>query len=70
MVQNTNYQLKSLNNMVASHDKETKMHKSLDLNNNNLANATTKIDKNVKIASCLDKWYKELKGQVLVSFFF
>lgn len=24
--------------------------------------------KNVKIATCLDKWYKELKGQVLVSF--
>jgi hypothetical protein len=23
--------------------------------------------KNVKIASCMDKWYKELKGQVLVN---
>ncbi len=27
-------------------------------------------NKNVKIASCLDKWYKELKGHVLVIFFF
>ena len=24
-------------------------------------------NKNIKIASCLDKWYKELKGNVLVS---
>ena len=24
-------------------------------------------NKNVKIASCLDKWYRELKGNVLVS---
>ena len=42
-------------------------NKPLDLNNNHMASNN---NKNVKIASCLDKWYKELKGHVLVIFFF
>ena len=41
-------------------------NKPLDLNNNHMASNN---NKNVKIASCLDKWYKELKGHVLVIFF-
>lgn len=45
-----------------SHDPKPK---SLDLNNNNLGIKNS--DKNIKIATCLDKWYKELKGHVLVS---
>jgi hypothetical protein len=41
--------------------------------NNNLADLDRvflnhkSINTNVKIVTCLDKWYKELKGQVLVS---
>lgn len=41
-----------INNNLANLDKVFLNHKSLNTN--------------VKIASCLDKWYKELKGQVLV----
>ena len=33
----------------------------------NVTSSAQTPNKNVKIASCLDKWYKELKGNVLVS---
>jgi hypothetical protein len=42
----------------ASEDTTSNHSKPLNQSNGN---------KNVKIASCMDKWYKELKGQVLVS---
>jgi hypothetical protein len=45
-----------INNNLANLDKVFLNHKSLNTN--------------VKIASCLDKWYKELKGQVLVIILF
>jgi hypothetical protein len=62
----------SLNNSHASEDLIREHHmvsaKNFKQSNKNPTNPTQQqSNKNVKIASCLDKWYKELKGNVLVS---
>jgi len=64
----------SFNNSHASEDLIREHHmvsaKSFKQSNKNPTNPSLsqqQPNKNVKIASCLDKWYKELKGNVLVS---
>ena len=68
----------AFNPVNPSTEKSRKIIKTVDINNNSNNNQTTQsnqfgleltkngLEKNVKITSCLDKWYKELRGQVLV----
>ena len=53
---------KSSNHHSASHKQ-----KLIEMSSENNSNKSSS-SKNVKIASCMDKWYKELKGQVLSEF--
>jgi hypothetical protein len=46
---------------------ETRQNSDSQKENLNVNKADSKKNKNLKISSCLDKWYKELKGNVLVS---
>lgn len=59
----------SLNNSNVSEELITQPHmvssKNIKQPSKNVSNQSP--NKNVKIATCLDKWYKELKGNVLVS---